>query len=69
MLSKVGEQIVFALIRVLRSFGDQFEDLITFLDTVLDRSLLLLHVFDGFCDQYLSQRIDGQTHKTARGSP
>ena len=61
----VGEQMVFALVRVLRSFVDQFEDLIAFLETAFKRRPLLLHVFDGFSDQYLRRRINGQSHKTA----
>jgi hypothetical protein len=61
----VGERMVFSLIRVLRSFVGQFENLIMFLDTVLDREPPLLHAFDGFSDQYLSRRISGQPHETA----
>jgi hypothetical protein len=60
----VAERIVFSLIRVFRSSGKQFEDLTTFLETVLDREPPLLHVFDGFCDQYCSRRIDGDAHET-----
>lgn len=47
---RVGEKMVFALVRVLRSFIDQFEDLITFLNTGFDREPPLLHLFDGFFD-------------------
>jgi hypothetical protein len=61
----VWERMVFSLLRVLRSFVNQYEDLITFLDTVLDREPPLLHVFDGFCDQYLSRMINSQPHETA----
>ena len=59
------EQTVFALIRVLHSFVDQFKDLIIFLETAIDLELPLLHVFDGSPDQYLRLRIKGQSHKTA----
>lgn len=58
-------QMVFALLRVLSSFTDQFEDLIKFVATVLDRETRLLHVFDGFSDQYLIRRMNGQSHETA----
>jgi hypothetical protein len=43
---------------------NQYEDLITLLDTVLDQEPPLLHVFDGFSDQYLSRRINDQPHET-----
>jgi hypothetical protein len=61
----VGERMLFSLVRVFRSFVNQFVDLAMFLETVLDREPPLLHVFDGFCDQYLSRRIGGHTHETA----
>lgn len=61
----VTEQMVFSLVRVLRSFGDQFEDIIIFLETILDRYPPLLHVFDGFSDQHLRSRISARPHKTA----
>jgi hypothetical protein len=48
----VAERMVFSLVRVFRSSGNQFEELTTFLETVLNREPPLLHVFDGFCDQY-----------------
>ena len=62
---RVAEQMVFALIRVLSTFGDQYEDLITFLVTALDRDPPLLHPLDGLSDQYLRCRIDRQTHRAA----
>jgi len=61
----VWEQMAFALVRVLRSFMHQFEDLVTFLETVLDRKPSSLHVFDGFSDQYLCRMINGQNHEIA----
>jgi hypothetical protein len=61
----VGERMIFSLLRVLSSFMYKFEDLINFLATVLDREAPLLHVFDGFSDQYLSRRIKGQAHEAA----
>lgn len=64
---RVLEQMVFALVRVLFSFVDQFKDLITFLETALGREPPLSHVFDEFSYQYLRQRIDGnpnRPHKT-----
>jgi hypothetical protein len=62
---RVAEQTVFALIRVLHSFVGQFEDLIMFLETALDREPLLLHVLDGFSDKYLRWRIGSRTHEIA----
>jgi hypothetical protein len=62
---RVGDQMVFALVRVLCSFIDQFEDLITFLNTALDQEPPLLYLFDGFSDQYLRWRITGQPYTTA----
>lgn len=48
----VAERMIFSLIRVFRCSGNQFEELTTFLEAVLDREPPLLHVFNGFCDQY-----------------
>ena len=58
--------MVFSLIRVFRFSGyeNEFKELTTFLETVLDREPPLLHVFDGFCDQYWRRRIDGHAHGT-----
>jgi len=61
----VWEQMAFAMVRELRSFTHQFESLVTFLETVLDREPSPLHVFDGFSDQYLRWMIKGQLHETA----
>jgi hypothetical protein len=61
----VWERMVFSLLRVLRSSANQYEDLIQFLATALDRETPLLDSFDGFSDQYLKRRIDGQRHETA----
>lgn len=60
---RVVEQMVFALIRVLQSDLGRF-DLITFLETALDRDHPLLHIFNGFSDQYLFRRVKGEPHKT-----
>ena len=61
----VLERMCFALERVLHSSITQYENLIDFLATILRREAPLLHVFDGFLDQYLRRRIDGQPHETA----
>ncbi len=63
---RVAEQMVFALLRVLYSFADDFENLTTFLETALDREPPPLHLFDGFSDQYLRLMINGQPHEAAR---
>lgn len=62
---RVVERMIIALVRVLHSFVDPFKDLITFLETALDQAPPLLHVFDGFPDQYLRRRINGRPHKAA----
>lgn len=61
---RVAEQMVFTFIRVLRCI-DYYENLVLFLETVLDRKPPLLHFFDGLADQYLRRKIHGQTHQTA----
>lgn len=62
---RVAEQMVFSLVRELSSSGDQFNDLIAFLETALDRELPPLHVFDGFNNRYLGLRMAGQPYQTA----
>lgn len=61
---RVAEHMVFALLRVLYSFGDQYRDLTTFVETVLDRDPPLLHSLAGLSDQYLRWRLDVRNHKT-----
>lgn len=56
---RVAEQMVLSLVRELYFFGDQFKDLIAFLETALDRERSPLHVFDGFNDRYLRLRMEG----------
>jgi hypothetical protein len=63
---RVTKQMVFALVRVLHSSVDQYKDIIAFLETTLDQERPLLQVFDGFSDQYLCRRINGQPHEAAR---
>jgi hypothetical protein len=62
---KVAEQMIFALIRVLSTFGDQYMHLIVFLATALDRDPPLLHHLAGLSNQYWKWRIDRQTHGAA----
>ena len=54
---RLAERMVFALVQILYSFGDQFKDLITLLETTLDRERPLLHFLDGCSDQYLRWRM------------
>lgn len=61
----VAEKMVFALIRVLSTFGDKYEDLITFFVTALDRDPPVLHPLVGLSDQYLRCKIGRQTHGAA----
>ena len=62
---RAAEQMVFALIRVLSTFGDQYEDLVTFVVTALDGDPPLLHSLEGLSDQYLRCRIDRHTDGAA----
>ena len=59
------ERMVCALVRVFKSLGDKFEDLVVFVETALNRVHPLLHCFDGFSDHYLQRRIEGQGHRSA----
>ena len=61
---RAAEQMVFALVRVLRC-RDQYEQLAVFLETVLNRESPLLHFLDGLADQYMRRRILCRSHKTA----
>lgn len=61
---RVAKQIVFAFLRVLR-YKNQYDDLVVFLATILDRKSPLLHFLDELVDQYLIWKIEGQTHKIA----
>ena len=56
--------MVFAFIRVLRHVPE-YDNLVVFLDTILEREPLLLYFLEGLTDQYLRQKIHGQTHETA----
>jgi hypothetical protein len=62
---RVAEQMVFALVRTLRSLDGAFEDLTTFLETTLNRDQPPLHAFDGFSDEYVRWRIDGLPQEAA----
>lgn len=61
----VSEPMVFALARELRSLGESFEDLRTFLETILDREYPPLHVSEGFRDEYIRLRMKGLLHDSA----
>lgn len=62
---RVAERMVFALARELRLSGEGFEDLRTFLETILDRECPPLHVSEGFCDEYIRLRMNGMLHDSA----
>ena len=62
---KVAERMAFALLCELYTSVDQFESLIRFLETVLDRENPPWHIFDGFSIEYLRLRIKGQPHEGA----
>lgn len=62
---RVAERMVFALARELWSLGEDFEDLGTFLETILDREHPPLHVSEGFCDEYIRLRRRGLLHDSA----
>jgi hypothetical protein len=62
---RVAESMVFALSRELWLLGEDFEDLRTFLETMLDREYPPLHVSEGFCDEYIRLRTKGLLHDSA----
>ena len=57
------EQMLFALVRTLRSSGEDFEDLTAFLKTTLDQEQPLLYVCDRFSDCYMRLKIVSMLHK------
>ena len=62
---KVLGMMVFALIRHLRQTLEKFADLVTFLETTLNREHPPLHVFDGLSDPYVSMLAAGHSHLAA----
>lgn len=62
---KLMEHVVFAMIRVLSTFGNTYEDMVTFLVAVHNREPPLLHTLAGLSDRYLSLRIGAANHETA----
>lgn len=60
----VTERMVCALIRNLR-LKEEYEDLNTFLETILDRKHPPLQIFDGFSDAYVHLRMEGLLHDPA----
>ena len=55
--SAVLQQTALALVRVLRAYGDVYEDLFVFVETVLDLGPPLLCESDELLDQYLILRF------------
>ena len=53
----IAKHLAFALVRVLRTYGNTYEDLTVFLDCVCDTEPPLLQGLDGLSDEYLSMRI------------
>lgn len=62
---RVTEHMIFAMIRVLSTFGSRYEESVAFLAAVLDHEPPLLHPLAGLSDQYLSLRIRRHNHETA----
>ena len=52
----VTKRMAFAFVRVLRTYGDTYEDLVVFLETMYDTDPPVQHVFDGLSDEYFSRR-------------
>lgn len=64
----VFERMAFSILRVLDTFGDDYQDMRQFLATVLDKKPPLLDPFDGFSDQYWMRRMKGMlAHEQAFG--
>ena len=62
---RVAEEMVSALLRILRDNEDLYEDLIAFLETAFGRERLLLHRYDGSSDSYMRLRTEAQPHGDA----
>lgn len=61
----VAERMVFALSRTLNSLGEDFEDLLTFVETALNQEHPPLHALDGLADEYVCLKIfDGLLHNS-----
>lgn len=64
----VLERMIFSFLRVLNTFGDDYQDIRQFLATVLDKKTPLLEPFDGFSDQYWVRRMKSMmAHEHAYG--
>ncbi len=62
----VFERMGFSFLRVLDTFGDEYEDMIQLLAVSVDKKAPLLARFDGFSDQYWARRAsDRLTHSRA----
>ena len=62
----VFERMGFSFLRVLDTFGDEYEDLIQLLAVSVDKKAPLLERFDGFSDQYWARRArDRLAHSRA----
>ncbi len=62
----VFERMGFSFLRVLDTFGDEYEDMIQLLTVSVDKKAPLLERFDGFSDQYWARRArDRLAHSRA----
>lgn len=65
-IGRVMERMAISLSRVLKSSGDKFENLLIFLESVLDLEHPPLEIFDGFSEvAYMGFRVNGLSHETA----
>lgn len=61
----VFERMLFSLLRVLKTFGDDFRNICELLAIVLKTHPPILHRFDGFSDAYWAYRMGRLTHEKA----
>lgn len=57
--------MVFSLVRVPGTLGDEFQEVAQFLLTVVDRDRPLLNPRDGLSDQHWVQMVHGSPHGDA----
>jgi hypothetical protein len=57
--------MVFSLARVLETLGDDFQEMVQFLLTVVDRDQPLLNPCDGLSERYWQYRVKGSPHDNA----
>jgi hypothetical protein len=62
---EVFERMTFSFVRVLGTFGDEYQGVIQFLVIAVGTEPPLLNPVDGYADQFLEQWVHGLSHKDA----